>query len=330
MRTDIIAEIASAHEGRMETLLAMVDAAKAADCDFVKFQMFRAKELVAEDHPKYENYHVKEYSEEEWVSVSKYCEEKGIPIILELFDVPSFFIAQKMVGVAGFKIHSTAIFDMELLSHIAKENKRIFLSTGGTTKEEVKEALEIIKQFHSAEIVLLHGFQNFPTKLKDIHLDKIDSFRREFDLPIAIQDHVAGEDIMAMIVPMMAVAKGCVAIEKHFTLDRDLKESDYFSSLNPDELTRFVQLVRQAEIALGSDSFEMSEEEMTYRNLLKKSIFSKVDIPGNTEITRAHLCFRRSLEEDRILVDQTSKVIGSKSAIYIKANTRLSWEQLTK
>ena len=77
----IVAEIASAHEGRMSTLLKMVDVAYEAGCDYVKFQIFRAKELVAKDHPKYDNYHVKEYTEQEWVDVSEYCRQKPIKII---------------------------------------------------------------------------------------------------------------------------------------------------------------------------------------------------------------------------------------------------------
>ena len=98
------------------------------------------------------------------------------------------------------------------------------------------------------------------------------------------------------------------------------------ASLNPDELKVFVSRVREAELALGSDSFEMSEEEYRYRNLLKKSIYSKKEIKAGELITSESLCFKRSLEDDRILVDQLEKVIGSTASTDIQANTRITWQ----
>ena len=139
----IMAEIASAHEGDMKKLLQMVDVANSSGCDFVKFQMFRAKEIVAKDHPKYDNYHVKEYSEEEWISISDYCVKEGIGIITEIFDYDSLLIAQKM-EVSGYKLHSTTVSDVQLLVEVAKDSAPIYLSAGGSTKEEMHKAINTI------------------------------------------------------------------------------------------------------------------------------------------------------------------------------------------
>lgn len=326
-KVKVIAEIASAHEGRMETLLQMIDVAVDAGCDYVKFQMFRAKELVAADHPKYENYHVKEYSELQWLDVAAYCRKLGIPFIAEVFDYPSLLIAKKM-DVSGYKVHSTTISDLQLLTEIAAENKTIYLSSGGSTKEEVYKGLKVIRENGSSTVIIMHGFQNFPTALENIHLNKIDALIKEFSLPVGIQEHVDGESLMSMITPLLAVAKGCVVIEKHFTLDRALKESDYYSSLNPGELKEFVQLVRQTELTMGSDSFELSEDELKYRNLLKKSMYSARRIARDEILSLENICFKRSLMEDRILIDQLDKVIGMKAKSDVETNTRITWNLL--
>ncbi|MBN8703647.1 MAG: N-acetylneuraminate synthase family protein [Bacteroidetes bacterium] len=327
MNIKVIAEIASAHEGRMETLLKMVDVAVDAKCDYVKFQLFRAKELVAEDHPKYENYHIKEYSEQQWISVSDYCLNKKINVVAEVFDYSSFLITKKM-NISGYKVHSTTISDIILLKEIAAQNRTIYLSSGGSTKEEVHKAIKIIKENGKSDIVILHGYQNFPTELKNINLSKIAALKKEFGLPIGIQDHVDGESLMATIVPLLAIAMGCTVIEKHFTLDRSLKESDYYSSLNPNELTALVNYVKETELVMGSDSFELSDDEMKYRNLLKKSIYTLTDIKAGELFSLKNLCFKRSLMDDRILVDQFDKIEGKPASIDIEANTRLTWNAI--
>jgi N,N'-diacetyllegionaminate synthase len=125
------------------------------------------------------------------------------------------------------------------------------------------------------------------------------------------------------------VALGCVCIEKHFTLDRDLKESDYFSSLNPDELIKFVKLVRESEIVMGSPSFEMSPEEITYRELLKKSIYTSTEIKKGELFSSANLCFKRSLEADRILSDQYNLIEGKVALCDIGKNARLTKQMIS-
>lgn len=326
---DIVAEIASAHEGRMVTLLEMIDVAHDAKCTYIKFQIFRAKELVAKDHPKYDNYHVKEFSEKQWIDVADYCSKKPIKIIAEIFDYDSLLIARKM-NISGYKVHSSAISDVILLENASKDNKLFLLSTGGSTKQEIHKGLKIINSNGNNQIILMHGFQNFPTELENVNLNKVESLKNEYNLPIGIQEHVEAGSIMSMITPLLAIAKGCVLIEKHFTLDRSLNESDYYSSLNPNELKQFVELVNKTLIVFGSDSFEMCDKELEYRHLLKKSIYTSRNIKMGEAFTLENICFKRSLKSDRILVDKIDEIISLKSSINIEANKRLTWEMVAK
>ncbi len=324
---DIVGEIASAHEGRMSTILKMIDVAFNSKCSYIKFQIFRAKELVAKDHPKYENYHIKEFSEQQWIEIADYCHKKPIKIIAEVFDFKSLIIARKM-NVSGYKVHSSTISDIFLLENASLDNKLFLLSTGGSTKEEVYKGLEIIKKNKNNKIILMHGFQNFPTKLENINLNKIETLQKEFNLPVGIQEHVEGGTLMSYITPLLAIAKGCVMIEKHFTLDRSLKESDYYSSLNPDELIKFTDLVNKTVSVFGSESFNMSNKEIEYRNLLKKSIYTLRDIKKGETFSIENICFKRSLEDDRILVDKIDDIFSLKSSCDIGANSRLTWEMI--
>ena len=176
----------------------------------------------------------------------------------------------------------------------------------------------------------MHGFQNFPTELENVNLNKVESLKNEYNLPIGIQEHVEAGSIMSMITPLLAIAKGCVLIEKHFTLDRSLNESDYYSSLNPNELKQFVELVNKTLIVFGSDSFEMCDKELEYRYLLKKSIYTSRNIKMGEAFTLENICFKRSLKSDRILVDKIDEIISLKSSINIEANKRLTWEMVAK
>lgn len=325
--TQIIAEIANAHEGLMENMHHLINVAAAAKVDYIKFQLYRAKELVGPDHPKYQEYHRKEFSLEEWCELADTCRSKQLKIVTEIFDDPSVDIVRAM-NVDVVKVHSTSISDIALLKRIAGLGKTVLLSVGGSHKAEVDKALETLHGAGRDDIVLMQGFQNFPTALEDIHLNKIDSLREAYDLPVGVQDHVDGESIFARIVPLMAVAKGAQYIEKHFTLDRSLKGSDYYSSLNPDELAEFVELVRQGETALGSGSFELGEQELKYRNLLKKSLYLATDIAKGESLKMEHICFRRSLRDDRVLIDQLDNVLGKTLTRAVEEGERLTLDML--
>lgn len=307
--TKIIAEIANAHEGRMETLLKMVDVAKISGTDYVKFQLYRAKELVGKDHPKYEEYLIKEYSHQEWVDVAQYCKKINIKFATEIFDEPSVAIVKDMQPNL-VKIHSTSISDYDLLGKIANLGVTTLLSVGGSYLEEIQKAIQVLNSKGMFDIVLMQGFQNFPTQIKDLHFSKIHTLKNQFNLPIGIQEHIDGSHIYAQYFPLIAIGMGVEFIEKHFTLNRDLKETDYYSSLNPDEFNRFVETIKEANVALGNSGFELSEEEFRYRNLLKKSIFVNKNLKKGDVLKHEDICFRRTLNEHRLLIDQLEFVLN--------------------
>ena len=116
----------------------------------------------------------------------------------------------------------------------------------------------------------MHSFQGYPTKLKDLNLQKILALKEKFGLPIGLMDHISGDSKLAMIVPLLGISLGAQIIEKHITLDRSEKGLDYFSALNPNEFLSLVSLIKKSQIAIGKKSFELGKNELQYRILHKK------------------------------------------------------------
>ncbi len=304
----VVGEIAGAHDGKIDRMKKLIEIAADANVDAVKFQIFRADQLVTKDHPKHPGFTEKEYSHDEWKKITDYAKSLGLVVFADVFDKESLDIAVDC-GIQAFKLHSTIISDVLLVRDIAQTKKTIMLGIGGSTYDEIKEALEIFKQ-EGNNIVLIAGYQNFPTKLEDSNLNIIPYLQSEFNCVVGYADHCDAHTDMALHLPLLAVIKGARLIEKHFTIDRSLKQTDYFSSLNPDELKKLVQLSKDIPKVFGKSSLEtFSDEEEEYRNKMKKFIVAARDINKGETINLDMLAFKRTTKTG-ILPKEYNKLIG--------------------
>jgi len=290
----VIAEVACAHEGDFKRLKKFVQFASEAKVDYIKFQVLKADKLVTKNHHEYNLFKKIEFSEEKWLNIAKYCKELKLKILADVFDNESFDIAKKM-GVKGYKIHSTNLSNPYLLKPVAKTKKLILLSVSGATRDEIKRAIQKNKKEGNKNIILMHGFQSFPTKIEETSLNMIPRLKKEFKLEIGIQDHIDAESHMAMIMPLLGIAKGCIIVEKHFTLNRKKKGIDYESSLNPNELKKLTNDIRLMSLILGNDSFNLSKDEIKYRAQMKKSIVAAGNITKGAKIKFKDLEFKRAI-----------------------------------
>ncbi len=335
-----IGEIASAHDGRLDLMKKLVKTGHEAGVDSVKVQMFKAEELVAPQHSKYEAFHEIELKENEWKEVFSYAEEIGAVLIADVFDRKSADLADKL-GAAAFKIHSTNLTNPYLLKKAAGFGKPILLATGGSELNEIKYAVELLKKEGNEQIILMHGYQGNPAKLENTNLRRMETLEEEFKLPIGISDHVDAEDKMAFIVPKAAVSQGAVVVEKHYTNDRSLKGRDYYSSLNPDELAELVSEINELngkkleeiipdkemrEKILGSSEIKLSEEELEYRKIMKKNIVASKEIEKGKKLTLGDLSFKRAGKG--LSPKDAEKIIGKEAKETIKKNQVLKMEML--
>ena len=297
----IIAEAGVNHNGDINLAKRLIDIAKEAGADAVKFQTFKAKELVTADAGKaqyqkettdakesqFEMLRKLELTESDFEELFNYAQKKGVISLSSPFDKRSVDLLDRL-GVPAFKIPSGEITDFPLLRHIATKGKPIILSTGMATLGEIEEALEIVRKEGAEEIVLLHCVSCYPAKIEDTNLKAMDTLRYAFNLPVGLSDHSLGVSIL-----VAAVALGACIIEKHFTLDKNLPGPDHRASLEPDELKEMVRAIRDVEKALGNGIKRPTVEEEENKKVGRRSIVARVDIPEGTIIAEEMLDAKR-------------------------------------
>lgn len=307
----IIAEIASAHCGSMEKMKNIIKNCADSGGDAVKVQIFSVDHFVSTFHPNYPNNKKNEFSQAQWKEILTYAKQFNMHLWADVFDEQSADLAEHYVE--GFKLHSTDINNPFMIEHVAKKDKPLIVAVGGSTLEEVRRAVKIIEDQGNTQIILMHGFQDFPTDIDKVHLRKMEILRKEFpDYILGYHDHTDAEKEMALLLPVTAFSYGATVIEKHVTDDRVAKGFDYMSSLNPDELTKMVTLIRDFEKTLGDNSFTMSEVELNYRKTMKRYVVAKKPITKGEVITREHLAFKRSTQG--IGPNEVEKILQCKAA----------------
>lgn len=300
----IIAEAGVNHNGSLELAYKLVDEAKKAGADIVKFQTAIPELVISKFAPKAE--YQKELTGEkesqldmckkihlkfdEYIPLKKYCEQIGIQFLSTPFDLPSIKFLTEL-GCDIWKIPSGEITNYPYLVEIARKHQPIILSTGMCTEDEIAVAIDILDKNGAGKIHLLHCTTEYPTPYEDVNLNAMCSMKKRFGLEVGYSDHTKGIE-----VPIAAVAMGATIIEKHFTLDKNMEGPDHKASLEPDELKQMVDSIRNIEKAFGSGVKEPAESEkkniviarksiVAARNIKKGEIFSKENIttkrPGN-------------------------------------------------
>ena len=245
----IIAEAGVNHNGNIEIAKQLVDAAALAGADAVKFQTFKAENLVCKNAGKAEyQRETTDKSESQFDMLKKleltpdmheqlmdYCINKNIMFLSTPFDVESLQYLVKC-GVEIIKIPSGEITNYPFLREVGKTGKRIILSSGMSALEEVRNAVQVLKDNGSKEITVLHCNTEYPTPYADVNLKAMLAIQDELGISVGYSDHTQGIE-----VPIAAAALGATVIEKHFTLDRNMEGPDHKASLEPNELRAIVQ-----------------------------------------------------------------------------------------
>ncbi len=292
---EIIAEIANAHQGDPQQAIALAEAALRAGADAVKFQLYSADELLVRAHPRYEHFRKQAFPPDAWRDILARFVDGPARVYCDVFGLDALRIATD-AGVRDFKVHSSDLANEHLLRALADLPCRLLLAVGGSTAREIVAALRLLLPSRSrADLVLLHGFQSYPTAVEDSSLSRLTWLREHFGdrVSIGYMDHVSGDDPFAFTLPLMALALGAEVLEKHITLDRAAQGVDYYSSLEPDEFARFVTAVRAAERALGDNPESFAPAERTYRKTMKKHWVAARALPAGHELAPADLVMKR-------------------------------------
>ncbi len=299
---EIIAEIANAHQGDPTQAATLARLAAEAGADAVKFQVYTAAELLTRSHPRYAHFEKQAFSREEWTTLLAEARSLNATVYCDVFGLESLAMVGAL-GVDHVKIHSSDMGNLPLLQQAARVARRILLGAGGCGLREIARAVRTLREAAPAQppqLVLLHGFQSYPTAIEDTRLERLLAFRNEFGdvCEVGYMDHVAGDDPMAFHLPLMAAAMGATVLEKHVTLDRAAQGVDYYSSLEPAELAAFVTQARRAETALAGGCAAFSEPERQYRRATGKHWVAARALPAGRVLAGEDLVMKRDVSGD--------------------------------
>ena len=296
----IIAEAGVNHNGSFDLACRLVDAAKAAGADCIKFQTFRSQNLVSRNAGKadYQKDTTGDGSQADMLTklelsydafsrLKQYCEEVGITFLSTPFDLESAAFLDEL-GVPFWKIPSGEVTNLPYLEALAKTGRPVVMSTGMCEMDEIEAALRVLREHGTADIRLLHCNTEYPTPFADVNLRAMETMRNAFGVEVGYSDHTKGIE-----VPIAAVALGATIIEKHFTLDRNMEGPDHKASLEPDELAAMVSAIRNIEQALGSGEKTASPSERKNIAVVRKSIVAKRAIKAGERLTEENLTVKR-------------------------------------
>ena len=325
----IIAEMACSHEGDAGLARKIIDAAGAAGADSIQFQIWNLERMVVPHHPDYPMLQKLEMSPAVWAELAAYVRERHpqMQIIACVYEVSSVDLGERL-NVDAYKIHSADLSNPYLIEYVAATHKRIDLSVGASTVVEIQTAIDWIRTAGNESLWLMYGYQGFPTPTNAIHLDYMKKLKDLFELPVGYQDHSAGGSDAAFWLPAAAVGMGIDILEKHITHDRSFKGIDHEAALNPNEFGRFVEMVRELEVARGSATPRpFSTEEEKYRKYSKKSLVAARDLSENHVITIEDLRYMRG-DKLGLPPDQAPSVVGRATRRAIPAYHVISGDDL--
>ena len=322
----IIAEVGVNHNGNLKIAKRLIDVAKKSGAEYVKFQAFKATNLV-QKKTKSLKYQIKNTKKNDGQfnmlkkleinkifieSVLLYCKNKKINFLCTPFDIESLNLLYSL-KIFNIKIASGEINNYFLLKNIAKKANKIFLSTGMADIKEISQALEILitNGAKKKNITLLHCHTDYPTNLKNVNLRAMTTMKNKFNINVGYSDHTIGFE-----TSIAAVALGAQIIEKHITLNKKMIGPDHKASMEPKFFYQYVKLLKNTEILLGNKEKKPTQIEKKNMKLVRKSIVAKNTIAKGEYFSEKNISSKRP--QGGLSPMKWNKVIGKKSKYNFK------------
>ncbi len=329
----VIAEAGVNHNNNLSVAYKMIDKAKEAGANAIKFQTFITEEIQLQNSIK-PNYQKKinsnyfeiikslEPSFNDQKKLSRYCKKKNIIFLSTPYDEKSADFLSS-INVPLYKIASTDLTNSFLLKHVCKKNKPIFLSTGLSTFNEIDESMKLLEQFHMKnKVVLFHTTSSYPTSNEEVNLNILSEYVKRYKVVIGYSDHTQNE-----VASLGAIALGARVLEKHFTLDRNMPGPDQSSSLEPSELKEWIKKIRLMEKSLGTNIKKITKSES--KNLSMRKVIVIKPVFKGTRISLEHLSAMRGKKSGILPLDSNiKKILGKKLIKNILTTKEFSWDMI--
>jgi N,N'-diacetyllegionaminate synthase len=325
--TLIIAEAGVNHNGDLQKAFELIELARQCGVDCVKFQTFKAEEVVTRKAPKahyqlevtdnkesqYEMLKKLELSFDQFRQIQARCKESGLLFLSTPYNFSDVEDLDAL-GVEAYKIASAQLVEHPFLEYVAKKNKPVILSTGMGTMEEVGEAVDVFRSSGNDQIVVLQCTTNYPSATEDANLHAMLAMKEAFNVLAGYSDHT--ENPYAVLA---SVALGAVIVEKHFTQDRSLPGPDHSSSIEPAEFSELVDGIRKVGKSLGCREKVPTLAESKNMSVMRRGIVAVNRLEVGTIIQKKHLAFKRpatGLSPKRL-----NEVLGKRVSAVIPADT---------
>ncbi|GAB6100052.1 N-acetylneuraminate synthase [Halanaerocella petrolearia] len=326
-KTFVIAEIGSNHNQDLELAFKLIDIAVESGADAVKFQSIKPDKIYNLDDLKAKDRELldKIKLQKNWYQkIRDYCQEKNILY----FSSPTYLEAVDILinhGVKLMKIASPQTYGYpKLIEKVGVSNLPTIMSTGYCKYKEIERAVDLFKETGNEKLVLLHCISDYPTDPKDVNLNFLTTLRNMFGVIPGFSDHILGYE-----VTLGAVAKGAKVIEKHLTLNRDMKGPDHYFALEPDEFKKMMVGIRKIEKAKGRCSkSQLKEFEIEFRSEIEMKLVAKQKIDAGEKITNDKLGYLRNKEGKGVSAWQEKEIVGLKTKNKIKENEFITYEKL--
>jgi len=295
----IIAEVGVNHNGKISLAKKLIECAKFAGADYVKFQCYSTDELVTPkakkakyqkkfDKSQSQKQMLKKYelSEKEFIYLKNYCNKIGIKFLASVFDLKSLKLVKKL-GLKLIKLPSGELNNFELVEQIAKREHEVILSTGMASYTEIGNTIKYLRK-RLKKLTVLHCISSYPTKPNQVQINNMLKIKNKFNVKVGFSDHTNGFE-----AAISATILGATVIEKHLTLNRKMKGPDHSSSLNPVEFINFIKSIRNTEKLFIKKKNKIMSDELKNSKLVRKSIVAKTRIKKGEKFSRKNITTKR-------------------------------------
>lgn len=330
----IIAETAYHHEGDKDFLVALITEVCKTEVDAIKFHLlFDLSDYMVSNHPALEVLQDISIGKDDWNDILLQVESERKDIVLLCNDRESLRWAnsrQHELNIKAIEIHASGLNDVFLLDEATHFGNTIILGTGGSTFDEIKFAVDFLKKANKHDILLMHGFQNYPTDFKDINFKRMAFLNRAFDLPVGYADHTDPNDERNPLISVLPQVMGFNILEKHVTSCVGEKRIDAQAAVSIQTIKDIIALAHDVFSSRGTDFMEFSASELAYGDTgpLKKAIVARQNIRTGEKITLNNVAFKRIEVSSPLRQKDLSKILGSRASVDISVDDVITYSNV--
>lgn len=317
----IIAEAGSNFDQSLKKAIDLINIAKKSKCDAVKFQLFEASKLYPDNKAMKKIFQKIQMKRSFLIKIKKKCDETNIEFMCSPFDVDSAKFLSK-IGINSFKIASSEISNYRLLNYVAKSKKLCLVSLGMAIEEDVVKIKKIFKKYKNQNLVFMQCTSEYPAKLENLNLCYLSHISQKHKCLSGFSDHSLGH-----YASIVALGQGAKFFEKHFTYNKKAKGPDHFYALNPNELTKYVKVIKNNSMCLGNkDKIELIDSVKNFSR--RCGLYLKRNINVGERIKKNHLIFKAPPKG--FLDIEINKVLNKKIQVNKKKHQFLSKDDFIK